>query len=67
MNNVIEMDRLPALRAEIVRLDAQRCCMRISDNRWNALKRRARLSSRPFIEALEGELERYAKWIQSHF
>jgi hypothetical protein len=67
MNNVICVDKLPALRTEIARLDAQRCCMRISDHRWKALKKRARKSQRPFVEALEGELKRYAFWIQAHF
>ena len=67
MNNVIGMDKLPALRAEMDRLDKQRICMRISERRWKSLIRRARKSHLPFVEALEVELQHYAKWIQAHF
>ena len=67
IDNVIGMDRLPALRADLSRFEAQRTCMRISDRNWHAMKRRARRSNRPITEALQSELSRYAKYIQSHF
>lgn len=67
LDNVISLDRLPELRAEIDRFEAQRTCMRISDRSWQAIKRRARESHRPLTEALESELARYARWIRSQF
>lgn len=55
-DNIISADRLPKLRAELERLEAQRRCMRIPDRYWRAMKARAKKSHRPLEEALEGEL-----------
>ena len=55
-DNVIPANRLPELRAQLDRLEAQRKCMRIPDRYWRAMKARAKKSHRPLEEALQGEL-----------
>lgn len=63
-SNVISADKLPALRARLERLDAQRRCMRVPDKYWTAMKHRARFSNEPIAKALERELNRYARTVQ---
>ena len=66
-DNVISADRMPELREDLERLDAQRKCMRIPDRYWRAMKARAKKSHRPLAEALEGELSACAYKIMRLF
>jgi hypothetical protein len=60
LDNVISEEKLPALRADLNRLEGQRKCMRIPDRYWRAMKSRARKSHEPIVTALERELARHA-------
>ena len=64
MGKLIAADKLPGLREELDRLEAQRKCMRIPDRYWFVMLSRARKSQRPLLEALQSELNRYAKSLQ---
>ena len=55
---VIGIDEMTAFKKAMDGVNAQRHCMRVSDYRWQQMKRRARASNRPYPEALKSELDR---------
>lgn len=60
---VIGNDEMSAFKEVMDGINAQRHCMRISDARWQHMKRRARASKRPYAEALKSELSSYSRVI----
>ena len=67
LDNVISEEKLPALRADLSRLEGQRKCMRIPDRYWRDMKTRARESHSPIVTALERELARHANMLMEAF
>ena len=62
---VIGIDEMTAFKKAMDSVNAQRHCMRVSDFRWQQMKRRARASKRPYPEALKSELDSYSHVILS--